>query len=45
MFFFLIIAAEIFDEKRNVASPRVPPKSSNESSISEELPVSHKSSR
>ncbi|CAF4463179.1 unnamed protein product [Rotaria sp. Silwood2] len=35
---------EIHDEKRNISTLRVPPKSSNESSISEDLPMSHKSS-
>jgi hypothetical protein len=43
-FLFSLIAFEIFDDKRNVPTPRVKPKSSNESSISEDLPVSHKSS-
>ncbi|CAF4813601.1 unnamed protein product, partial [Rotaria sp. Silwood1] len=37
-------APEVLDEKRNISTLRVPSKSSNESSISEDLPMSHKSS-
>ncbi|CAF1521120.1 unnamed protein product [Rotaria magnacalcarata] len=37
-------APDILDEKRDVPSLRVPPKSSNDSSISEDIPVSHRSS-
>ncbi|CAF1165406.1 unnamed protein product [Rotaria sordida] len=37
-------APEVLDEKRNISTLRVSSKSSDESSISEHLPISHKSS-